>query len=51
MLLRYNGMLAGPFDLLAEARAGLMAAIAATDAQRDFWLADSELRFVIHAAS
>ncbi|MBX3455563.1 TolC family protein [Ferrovibrio sp.] len=50
MLLRYNGMLAGPFDLLAETRAGLMAAIAAIEAQRDFWLADSALRFVIHDA-
>lgn len=50
MLLRYNGMLAGPFDLLAESRAGLSSAIAATEAQRDFWLAASDLDFVIHSA-
>jgi outer membrane protein TolC len=42
-VLRYNGMLIGVFELLADAReqiAGVMAAIAA---QQQFWLADAAL--------
>lgn len=43
MLLRYNGMLVGVFDLLADARAQIAGVSAALDAQRDFWLADIDL--------
>ncbi len=41
---RYNGMLIGVFDLLADARAQIGSVIAAIDAQRDFWLADAALQ-------
>ena len=40
-LLRYNGMLASPFDLLADARDQALAVQQAIAAQRDFWLADA----------
>jgi len=43
-LLRYNGMLVGPFELLADAREQVTAVNAALEAQRDFWLADTDLR-------
>jgi outer membrane protein TolC len=43
MLLRYNGMLVGVFDLLADAREQIGSVIGALDAQRDFWLADATL--------
>ncbi|MDT7837843.1 TolC family protein [Aquabacterium sp. OR-4] len=43
MLLRYNGMLVGVFELLADARAQIAGVSAALEAQRDFWLADIEL--------
>lgn len=45
-LLRYNGMLIGVFDLLADARDQIMSVNAAIEAQRDYWVADSAL----HAA-
>ena len=49
-LLRYNGMLASVFELLAEARAQAQAASNAVEARRDFWLADIELRNVLSGA-
>ncbi len=42
-VLRYNGMLIGVFELLADAREQVSGVIAAIDAQRDFWLADAAL--------
>jgi outer membrane protein TolC len=42
-LLRYNGMLVGVFELLADARAQIAAVGAALDVLRDFWLAQAEL--------
>ena len=42
-LLRYNAMLIGVFDLLADARAQAAAVTAAQDALRDFWLAQADL--------
>jgi outer membrane protein TolC len=42
-VLRYNGMLIGVFDLLADARLQIMSVNAAIDAQRDFWLAETDL--------
>ncbi len=43
-LLRYNGMLIGVFELLADARESIAAVNGAIDAQRDFWLADANLQ-------
>ena len=40
-LLRYNGMLASTFDLLADAREQARTVQLAIAAQRDFWLADA----------
>ena len=44
MLLKYNGMLIGVFDLLADSREQIGSVIQAIEAQRDFWLADAQLR-------
>lgn len=43
-LLHYNGMLSDLFVLIQDARARITSNIAAIDAQRDFWIADAELR-------
>ena len=43
-LLRYNGMLIGVFELLADAREQIDSVVQAIDAQRDFWLADAALQ-------
>lgn len=51
VLLRYNGMLASVFELLADARSQIASVTAAIDAQRDFWIAESELQFAIHGGS
>jgi outer membrane protein TolC len=50
-LLRYNGMLASVWEVLAEARASLAAVDAATAAERDFWLADTDLRQALTGGS
>ena len=42
-LLRYNGMLIGVFELLADTRAQIGSVNAAIEAQRDFWLAQADL--------
>jgi outer membrane protein TolC len=42
-LLRYNGMLIGVFELLADARAQITAVNTSIDALRDFWLAQADL--------
>jgi outer membrane protein TolC len=42
-LLRYNGMLIGVFELLADARSQIASVNAAIDALRDFWLAQADL--------
>jgi outer membrane protein TolC len=42
-LLRYNGMLIGVFELLADARTQIGAVAASIDALRDFWLARADL--------
>jgi outer membrane protein TolC len=44
MLLRYNGMLVGVFDLLADARTQIGAVNASIEALRDFWLANSNMQ-------
>jgi outer membrane protein TolC len=43
-LLRYNGMLISVFELLADAREQVSSVREAIGAQRDFWLADANLR-------
>ena len=42
-VLRYNGMLIGVFELLAEARDQVTSVINAINAQQQFWLADAAL--------
>jgi len=46
MLLRWNGMFEGPFELLQDAQARLAARRAAIEAQRDYWLAWERVRQV-----
>jgi outer membrane protein, multidrug efflux system len=43
VLLRYNGMLLGVFDVLADARNQIATVNAALAAERDFWLAKTDL--------
>jgi hypothetical protein len=43
-LLRYNGMLLGVFDLLADAREQIASVVASIAAQQQFWLADAALQ-------
>lgn len=50
MLLRYNGMLIGVFELLADARAQIGSVNAAIEAQRDFWLAETDLQAAINGS-
>ncbi len=46
-LLRYNGMLIGVFELLADARAQIATVNAAIEAERDFWLAEADLEMAL----
>ncbi len=50
-LLRYNGMLIGPFELLADAREQVGSITAYVEALRDFWLADTNLQTAISGRS
>lgn len=43
-LLRYNGMIIGVFELLADARDQVSTVMAAINAQQQFWLADAALQ-------
>ena len=43
-VLRYNGMLIGVFELLADSRDQISAVIAAIAAEQQFWLADAALQ-------
>lgn len=43
-VLRYNGMLIGVFELLADSREQISSVMQAIEAQRDFWLADAALQ-------
>lgn len=47
-LLRYNGMLIGVWELLADTRAQVAAVNAAIQAQRDFWVAESRLQIALN---
>lgn len=42
-LLRYNGMLIGVFELLADARSQIASVNGAIDSLRDFWIAQADL--------
>lgn len=48
VLLRYNGMLASVFELLADSREQLISVNTAIETQRDFWIADTNLQNAIH---
>ncbi len=50
-LLRYNGMLIGVFELLADARDQSASVAASIDATRDFWLAESALQLALAGRS
>lgn len=50
-VLRYNGMLIGVFELLADARETTAAVNAAIAAARDFWLAESGLQMALTGRS
>ena len=43
-LLRYNGMLIGVFELLADARAQIASVNSAIEALREFWMAEADLQ-------
>ena len=51
VLLRYNGMLSSVFELLADSRAQVAAVNGAIEAQRDFWLAESDLQMALTGRS
>lgn len=50
ILLRYNGMLIGVWDLLADARQQVAGINAAIQAKKDFWLADSNLHMALNGS-
>lgn len=50
-VLRYNGMLSSVFDLLAETRSHVAAVNEAITAQRDFWIADTDLQTALTGTS
>lgn len=50
-VLRYNGMMIGVFELLADAREQIQSVIGAIEAQRDYWLAESDLRMALTVGS
>jgi outer membrane protein TolC len=51
MLLRYNGMLASVFELLADSREQVQAVNAYIDTLRDFWVAESDLQMALTGRS
>jgi outer membrane protein TolC len=50
-VLRYNGMLASVWELLAETRNHVAAVNGAIAAQRDFWIADTDLQTALTGTS
>lgn len=50
VLLRYNGMLASVFELLTDARDQVNSVNTAIDAQRDFWIAETNLQAAINGS-
>lgn len=47
LLLRYNGMLASVFELLADSREQVSAVNAYIDSLKDYWLADTDLQMAV----
>ena len=50
VLLRYNGMLASVFELLADAREQVTSVNGAIEAQRDFWIAETDLQAAVNGS-
>jgi outer membrane protein TolC len=50
VLLRYNGMLASVFELLADSRDQINSVNRAIEAQRDFWIAETDLQAAINGS-
>src|SRR5450830_178314 len=50
VLLRYNGMLASVFELLADAREQVASVNSAIETQRDFWIAQTQLQSAINGS-
>ncbi len=50
VMLRYNGMLASVFELLADARDQVVSVNNAIEAQRDFWNAETDLQAAINGS-
>ena len=50
-VLRYNGMLIGVFELLADAREQIASVNAYIDALRDFWIAETDLQLALSGTS
>lgn len=46
-LLRYNGMLIGVFDLLADTRSQILSVTGYVEALRDYWVADADLQMAM----
>lgn len=51
VLLRYNGMLASVFELLADSREQLTSVNTAIETQRDFWIAESRLQSAVNGGN
>jgi outer membrane protein, multidrug efflux system len=51
LVLRYSGMLASVWDLLADTRMHVMSINSAIEAQRDFWLAEADLQTTLTGTS
>ncbi|MES1161498.1 MAG: RND transporter, partial [Rhizobacter sp.] len=50
-LLRYNGMLASVFELLADSRDQIASVTAAIEALRDHWIAETDLQSALNGRS
>lgn len=50
-LLRYNGMFSSLWDLLGTTKQSVLAVNSAIEAQRDFWVADTDLQTALTATS
>ena len=51
LVLRYSGMLASVWDVLADTRSQVMSINSAIEAQRDFWLAEADLQTTLTGTS
>ena len=51
LVLRYNGMLASVWDVLADTRSQVMSINSTIETQRDFWLAEADLQTTLTGTS